>query len=58
MRRYGGAVLVLPEPMLARSEPLPSVPGWRYELKCDGFRALVCAPTAVVSVSAADAGGI
>src|SRR5690349_9524334 len=35
-------MLPLPEPMLARSGPLPTVKGWRYELKCDGFRALVC----------------
>jgi bifunctional non-homologous end joining protein LigD len=30
----------LPEPMLARSGPLPSEPGWAFELKWDGFRAL------------------
>jgi bifunctional non-homologous end joining protein LigD len=28
--------------MLARSGPLPTGKGWRYELKCDGFRALIC----------------
>jgi len=33
-------MIPLPEPMLARSGLLPT--GWRYELKCDGFRALVC----------------
>jgi len=33
--------MVLLEPMLARSGPLPLEPGWAYELKLDGFRALV-----------------
>ena len=28
--------------MLARSGPLPASKGWRYELKLDGFRSLVC----------------
>jgi bifunctional non-homologous end joining protein LigD len=27
--------------MLARSGPLPSGSGWSYELKWDGFRAIV-----------------
>src|SRR5262249_41637506 len=31
----------LPEPMLARSGPLPSRGHWAYEVKWDGFRALV-----------------
>jgi len=35
-------VLTLPQPMLARTGPLPTGKGWRYELKCDGFRPLVC----------------
>jgi bifunctional non-homologous end joining protein LigD len=29
------------EPMLARPSPLPSGPAWSFELKWDGFRALV-----------------
>jgi len=33
--------LRLPEPMLARPGPLPSGPAWSFELKWDGFRALV-----------------
>jgi hypothetical protein len=28
--------------MLVRSAPLPTGPGWRYEPKLDGYRALVC----------------
>ena len=44
-RRDGnlGSELVarLPEPMLAEAGPLPEGPGWRFELKLDGFRALV-----------------
>jgi bifunctional non-homologous end joining protein LigD len=28
--------------MLARSGPLPTSPGWRFEPKLDGFRCLVC----------------
>jgi bifunctional non-homologous end joining protein LigD len=28
--------------MLARSGPLPSGPGWRFEPKLDGFRCLTC----------------
>jgi len=28
----------LPEPMLAKSGPLPDGPEWRFELKLDGFR--------------------
>jgi bifunctional non-homologous end joining protein LigD len=35
-------VLRLPEPMLARSGPIPTGPGWRFEPKLDGFRCLVC----------------
>jgi len=31
----------LPSPMLARSGPLPNNPGWTFELKYDGFRAIV-----------------
>ena len=31
----------LPEPMLAKSAPLPDGPEWRFELKLDGFRAIV-----------------
>ena len=31
----------LPEPMLAKSGPLPDGPEWRFELKLDGFRAIV-----------------
>ena len=34
--------MLLPEPMLARSGPLPTGGGWRFEPKLDGFRALVC----------------
>jgi hypothetical protein len=33
--------LRLPEPMLSRPGPLPSGSGWSFELKCDGFRAIV-----------------
>jgi bifunctional non-homologous end joining protein LigD len=32
----------LPEPMLARSGPLPAGPGWRFEPKLDGFRCVTC----------------
>ena len=28
--------------MLARSGPIPTRSGWRFELKCDGYRCLVC----------------
>jgi ATP-dependent DNA ligase len=28
--------------MLAKSGPLPDGPEWRFELKLDGFRAIVC----------------
>ena len=35
-------VLRLPEPMLARSGPIPSGRGWTFEPKLDGFRCLVC----------------
>jgi bifunctional non-homologous end joining protein LigD len=31
----------LPDPMLARPGPLPSGSGWSFELKWDGFRAMV-----------------
>jgi ATP-dependent DNA ligase len=34
-------LLRLPDPMLARSAPLPTGVGWSYELKWDGFRAIV-----------------
>jgi ATP-dependent DNA ligase len=34
--------LRLPEPMLARSGPIPSGAGWRFEPKLDGYRCLVC----------------
>src|SRR5690349_7612217 len=33
--------MTLPAPMLARSGSLPAGPGWSYELKWDGFRAIV-----------------
>ena len=32
---------MLPEPMLSRSAPLLRGPGWSFEVKWDGFRALV-----------------
>ena len=49
---YAAALmLTLPEPMLARSGPLPTGNGWRYELKCDGFRALVCTAAASAFVA-------
>jgi ATP-dependent DNA ligase len=35
------AFLRLPEPMLSRPGPLPSGSGWFFELKWDGFRAIV-----------------
>src|SRR5215210_7263476 len=35
-------LLRLPEPMLARSGPLPRGRGWVFEPKLDGFRCLVC----------------
>jgi bifunctional non-homologous end joining protein LigD len=35
-------VLRLPEPMLARSGPIPLGRGWTFEPKLDGFRCLVC----------------
>jgi bifunctional non-homologous end joining protein LigD len=35
-------VLRLPEPMLARSGPIPGGRGWTFEPKLDGFRCLVC----------------
>jgi hypothetical protein len=39
--RYGRNVLRLPDPMLSRPGPLPSGSGWSYEVKWDGFRAIV-----------------
>src|SRR2546423_1210456 len=35
-------VLRLPEPMLARSDAIPTGSGWVFEPKLDGFRCLVC----------------
>src|SRR6476620_8299560 len=35
-------MLTLPEPMLARSGPVPTGRGWRFEPKLDGFRCFVC----------------
>src|SRR5437868_6700229 len=35
-------MLRLPDPMLARSGPLPTGRGWLFEPKLDGFRCLVC----------------
>jgi len=35
-------VVPLPEPMLARSRPLPTGPGWRFEPKLEGFNCLAC----------------
>jgi ATP-dependent DNA ligase len=35
------ALAGLPRPMLARSGPLPTRPGWSFEPKWDGFRAIV-----------------
>jgi ATP dependent DNA ligase domain len=40
-RRARVAALRLPEPMLSRPGLLPSGSGWSFELKWDGFRALV-----------------
>ena len=34
-------LLRLPQPTLARPAPLPTGSGWSYELKWDGFRAIV-----------------
>src|SRR3954447_12872383 len=34
--------LRLPEPMLARSGPIPRGRGWTFEPKMDGFRCMVC----------------
>ena len=31
----------LPDPMLLRAGPIPTGPGWSFEVKWDGFRALV-----------------
>src|SRR5262245_17642886 len=36
------AVLRLPEPALARTGPIPTGAGWRFEPKLDGFRCLTC----------------
>jgi bifunctional non-homologous end joining protein LigD len=33
--------LLLPEPMLSRSGDLPTRPGWSFEPKWDGFRAIL-----------------
>ena len=33
--------LRLPQPMLAQRGQIPSGPGWSFELKWDGFRAIV-----------------
>ena len=47
MRRRRGScrvsltALVLPQPMLSRPGPLPHGRGWSFEVKWDGFRALV-----------------
>src|SRR5215213_3573604 len=42
-RRLASRLLLrLPEPMLARSRPLPRGRAWRFEPKLDGFRCLVC----------------
>jgi bifunctional non-homologous end joining protein LigD len=35
-------VLRLPEPMLARSGPIPHGRAWTFEPKLDGFRCMVC----------------
>ena len=35
------SVLPFPDPMLSRPGPLPSGSGWSFELKWDGFRAIV-----------------
>jgi ATP-dependent DNA ligase len=32
---------MLPAPMLARAAPLPTRPGWSFDPKWDGFRAIV-----------------
>jgi bifunctional non-homologous end joining protein LigD len=39
--RFWLIVVAFPEPMLARSGRLPLEGGWSYELKWDGFRAIV-----------------
>lgn len=41
LRDYAARDLRLPDPMLSRPGPLPSGSGWSYELKWDGFRAIV-----------------
>jgi bifunctional non-homologous end joining protein LigD len=41
MSRASLPLLRIPEPMLARPGALPSGPAWSFELKWDGFRALV-----------------
>jgi len=33
--------LRLPDPMLSRPGPLPTGSGWSFEVKWDGFRAIV-----------------
>jgi ATP-dependent DNA ligase len=40
-RHCGRPCSFLPEPMLARSGSLPAGSGWSYEVKWDGFRAIV-----------------
>ena len=41
-RRYGVAwTFVFPAPMLSRPGPIPTGSGWSFEVKWDGFRALV-----------------
>lgn len=40
--RYARDVLRLPEPMLAKSGPIPTSDGWVFEPKMDGFRCLLC----------------
>jgi ATP-dependent DNA ligase len=37
---------LLPEPMLSHGGKLPVGPDWSYELKLDGFRAIVAGTTA------------
>ena len=40
--RYGlGSSYAAARSMLAKSGPLPDGPEWRFELKLDGFRAIV-----------------
>jgi bifunctional non-homologous end joining protein LigD len=39
--RSAAALSRLPEPMLSRPGPLPTARGWTFEVKWDGFRAVV-----------------